>query len=121
MGIDPIGAYRNTAYMGMSGKLNGASAAKEAGPGLALSASEVKPKTSYQELDEYVKMTPAQRMRADLLKKLGLSEEDLANMSPEERQGVETKLREMVQQQMQEAAKQQYAPKQVGQWIDTTA
>lgn len=122
MGIDALGAYRNAAFMAAPGKLNGPSASKGVDATLGESTTQVKPKTAYEKLDDYVKMTPAQRMRADLLKKMGLSEEDLANMSPEEREGVEAKLREIMQQQMQEVAqKQQYAPNPVGQRIDTLA
>lgn len=76
----------------------------------------------YQELDDYVKMTPAQRMRADLLKKLGLTEEDLAAKSPEEQQAIQEKLTELIQQQMQQAqAKQEAGAKKTGQWVDTVA
>jgi hypothetical protein len=117
MAIKPMGVSNELVYMGGAGRLS----QLNAGKALTQAPTDARLKTSYQELDDYVKMTPAQRMRVDLLQKLGLTEEDLAGMAPEERQGVETRLREMIQQQMQEAAKQQFAPKQVGQWIDTTA
>ena len=117
MGFDAIGAYRNVALTAGASKVSVASVSK----GATQPLSDVKPKTAYQELDDYVKMTPAQRMRADLLKKLGKTEEEVANMSPEERQGFEAKMRDMIQQQLQEAQKKQLAPRQVGQWIDTTA
>lgn len=117
MAIKPMGVSNELVYAGGIGRLSQLKAGNAATPAAAVT----KPKTSYQELEDYVKMTPAQRMRVDLLKKLGLTEEDLAAMSPEERQGVEAKMRDMIQQQMQQAAKQQFAPKRVGQWIDTTA
>lgn len=75
----------------------------------------------YQQLEDYVKMTPAQRMRMELLQKLGLTEEDLAGMTPDERAGIETKLRDMVREQMDQAGSGQQGPRQPGQWIDTTA
>jgi hypothetical protein len=76
----------------------------------------------YQELEDYVKMTPAQRMRADMLKKMGLTEEDLAAKPPEEQQAIQAKLTEMIQEQMRQAqAKQESGAKQVGQWVDTVA
>lgn len=76
----------------------------------------------YQKLDDYVKMTPAQRMREELLKKLGLTEDELASKSPQEREGIETKLRDLVKQQMQDAqAKHLTTMQPVGQLIDTTA
>jgi hypothetical protein len=69
------------------------------------------------ELEAYVKMTPAQRMRYELLKKLGITEDDLGKMTPDQRKGVETKLADLVKQEMAKAQKaQQTAPK-----IDTYA
>lgn len=104
MAIDPIGAFRGTSMSAGAGRVSSGS-----GFAAALEQAGAKPKTSYQELEDYVNMTPAQRMRADLLKKLGLTEDDLASMSPAERQGVEAKLQELVQQQMQEAQARQQA------------
>ena len=66
-------------------------------------------------------LTSTERMRADLLQKLGLTEEALAVMSPEERKSVETKLRELVHEQMREAQAEQSAQDKVGQWINTVA
>lgn len=54
--------------------------------------------------DEFLKfqaMTPAQKMRAMMLAKLGVTEEQLKAMSPEERAKVEQKLKDMVKQQVQ--------------------
>ncbi|WP_296948956.1 hypothetical protein [uncultured Massilia sp.] len=109
MAIDPISAFRGTAITASTGRISGSG-----GFAAALEQAGVKPKTSYQELEDYVNMTPAQRMRADLLKKLGLTEDDLANMSPEARQGVEAKLQELVQQQMRETKEKQQAKQQAG-------
>lgn len=71
--------------------------------------SSTAPKSNAQQLEDYVNMTPEQRMRADLLKKLGVTEEELANMTPEERAGIEQKMKEMVQELTQQAAAQQAA------------
>ncbi len=108
MAIDPIGTLRNASATGGAARSGGS------GGGFAAvleQASAGKPvtRTAYQELQDYVDMTPAQRMRADLLKKLGLTEDDLAAMPADERQGVEAKLRELVQQQIQEAQQKQQA------------
>ena len=46
-------------------------------------------KTAAQELEEYLKKTPAQHMRDAILKELGLTEADLAAMPPEKRQAIE--------------------------------
>jgi hypothetical protein len=107
MAIDAISSYRNTVFALDSRRPVGAGSTKDT--------------DLYKQLDDYVKMTPAERMRGHLLQKLGLTEEELAVMSPEERQSVETKLRELVQQQMQEAQADQGAPDKVGQWVNTVA
>jgi protein-disulfide isomerase-like protein with CxxC motif len=82
---------------------------------LTESSTSVKPKTAAQELDEYVKMTPEQRMRADILNKLGLTEEELAAMSPEDRQAAEQKIAEMSRELMQHSGERK------GSIIDTSA
>lgn len=118
MAIDGINGYR---------AMNGTSAAKFPGSGAAtgtagLSGPGGGPGADpYRQLEDYVKLTPAQRIRVDLLEKLGLTEEELASMTPEQRKAVEEKLRDLVQQQMQEAQARQAAPDKVGQWIDTLA
>lgn len=112
MALDPINAFRHSPITAGTGRLGGPSFA-----GALDAARGTAPRTAAQELQDYVDMTPEERMRADLLKKLGLKEEDLASMSAEERQGIETKLRELVQQQMQEAAARQTT----GTRIDTLA
>lgn len=57
--------------------------------------------TAAEELDAYVKMTPAQRMTASILKSLGLTQADLDAMSPAERAAVQAKIDAIMQQQMQ--------------------
>lgn len=46
-------------------------------------------------------MTPAEKMRAMMLAKLGVTEDQLKAMSPEDRKKVEDKLKDMVKQQVQ--------------------
>lgn len=58
-----------------------------------------------QELENYMKLTPAERIREAVLKKLGLTEADLANMPPSARQGIEDKIGEMVKEMMAESNK----------------
>jgi hypothetical protein len=48
--------------------------------------------------------TPAERMREQLLARLGLKESDLANMSGEERKAVEAKLAEMIKEEVERSA-----------------
>jgi hypothetical protein len=50
---------------------------------------------------KYQAMTPAQKMRAMMLAKLGVTEEQLKAMSPEDRAKIEQKLKDMIKQQVQ--------------------
>lgn len=50
---------------------------------------------------DYAKMTPAQKMRAAMLGKLNVTEEQLKAMSPEERKKVEDKIKDMIRQQVE--------------------
>ena len=78
MATDPISALRNTSSITNTTKTSGS------GSGFADALSQATgaaPKTAARQLEDYVNMTPEQRMRADLLKKLGLTEEDLAKVS----------------------------------------
>jgi hypothetical protein len=53
-----------------------------------------------QQFLEYANMTPAQRLHAQMLAKLGLTEDQFNAMSPADRQKVEDKIREMIKQQI---------------------
>ena len=52
----------------------------------------VKSSKAQQELDQYLKMSPQERMRAAILKQLGLTEEQLAALPPEQQKAVEDKI-----------------------------
>lgn len=120
MAITPIDAFRNRVITASAGKLGGSGTGFA--DALGKTGGSVKKSDVYRELDDYVKMTPAQRIRAELLKKLGLTEEDLAAKPPEEQQAIQQKLTEMIQQQMKDAQdKQQGTASKVGQWVDTVA
>jgi hypothetical protein len=53
----------------------------------------------------YARMSPAERMRDNILKSMGLTENDVNAMSPADRQKLEDKIKELIKQQMEEAAK----------------
>ena len=55
----------------------------------ALASQTQTTKTAAQELEEYLKKTPAQHMRDAILKEMGLTEDDLAAMPPAKRQAIE--------------------------------
>ncbi|MBV6322793.1 hypothetical protein [Duganella violaceipulchra] len=60
--------------------------------------------TAAQELDTYMKKSPAQRMQEMILKSLGLTPEGLAAKSPEEQASIMAKVGEILRQKMEEAA-----------------
>ena len=49
---------------------------------------------------EFVKQSPAERLRAAMLKELGLTEESLAAMSPGERLAIEEKIKDRLKEKM---------------------
>lgn len=50
---------------------------------------------------KWARMTPEERMRANVLASLGLTEESLAAMEPEERKKIEEKVREMIREKIE--------------------
>jgi hypothetical protein len=70
----------------------------EDGPA-GLNAAPVK--TAKEEFLDYAKMTPAQKMRASMLSKLGVTEEQLKAMDAKERQKIEDKIKEMIKAEIE--------------------
>jgi ABC-type transporter MlaC component len=66
----------------------------------AISASASAAKTAAQQFQQYASMTPAQRLHAQMLAKLGLTEDQFKAMSPADQQKVEDKIRDMIKQQL---------------------
>lgn len=64
---------------------------------------------------ELANMNPMDRMRAGILKSMGLTEDDLKSMSPQQRQDVEQKIREMIEQEFQKNTDKK------GQLVDVSA
>lgn len=58
-------------------------------------------KTAKDDFLDYAKMTPAQKMRASMLSKLGVTEEQLRGMDPKERQKIEDQIKEMIKAQIE--------------------
>jgi hypothetical protein len=56
--------------------------------------------TAEQKFLDYAKMTPAERMHAQMLAQLGLTEDQFKAMSPADQQKIEDKIREMIKQQV---------------------
>ncbi|KRA60239.1 hypothetical protein ASD79_08355 [Caulobacter sp. Root655] len=85
-------------------KINQATAAATTKATDATSASGVSAapvKTAKDEFLDYAKLTPAQKMRAAMLGKMGLTEEQLKAMDPKERQKIEDKLKEQIKAQIE--------------------
>lgn len=57
-----------------------------------------------QKFLKYAQMSPMDRMRANILKSMGLSEQDLKNMTPDQRAAVEQKIKELIEQSFQKNA-----------------
>jgi hypothetical protein len=68
-----------------------------------------------QEFMDYAKMDPMARMRANILKSMGLTEDDLKKMTPEQQKAVEQKIEQIIQQQLQKNAGK------TGQVVDVSA
>lgn len=71
----------------------------------ASSASPVGEMSAKDEFMKYQRMTPAEKMRAAMLSKLGLTEEQVKAMSPEDRKKVEEKIRDMIKQEVENSDK----------------
>ena len=89
-------------------KVNGVAGTSATSGSTSVGASSSN-KPSFQsllaELTDYVKGTPGERMEKMILAKLGITEEDLKKMSPEEREKVMQKVRDMMKKEL-EAQKQ---------------
>jgi hypothetical protein len=55
-----------------------------------------------QDFLNYAKMSPAERLRASILKGMGLTEQQLDQMPPAQRQAVEQKIEEIIKQKLQQ-------------------
>jgi hypothetical protein len=76
---------------------SGASSSDSDGSEMSASDSTKTGKTASEEFHDWMDMTPGEKMRAAILEELGITEEDLANMTPEARQNVEAGIAERVQ------------------------
>ena len=68
-------------------------------PSTSRLASSFQAKSPAQEFLEYANMTPAQRLHAEMLFELGLTEDQYKAMSPADQQKVEAKIRDLVKKQ----------------------
>lgn len=99
MSISGIGASAFFSVMG-SAKLNGVAPIAATSSGGLSAAGETR-KSARDEFLEFAQMTPAERMRAAMLQRLGLKEEDLEGMSADARKAVEEQLKAMIKEQVE--------------------
>lgn len=57
-------------------------------------------KTAYEELQEYLSKTEAQRLREKILKQLGMTEEDLKALPPDKRAAIEDTIAQKIKEYM---------------------
>ena len=68
----------------------------------ATSSLAAKPaETAAQKFTDYANMTPAQRLQAEMMSQLGITEDQFKAMSPADQAKVMDKIREMIKQQAQ--------------------
>jgi hypothetical protein len=87
----------------MSVSVSGVSPASSSGAQSSTSLSAKAAKTAAQQFLAYANMTPAQRLHAQMLAKLGLTEDQFKAMSPADQQKVEDKIRDMIKKQLSES------------------
>ncbi|PVM93016.1 hypothetical protein [Caulobacter endophyticus] len=59
-----------------------------------------------QELYDYAAKSPAEKMRAAILGKLGVTEEEVAAMDPKEREKLEAKIKQMIKDEVTQQAEE---------------
>ena len=57
-----------------------------------------------QDFLDYAKMSPMERMRAEILKSLGLTEQQYKELSPAQQQAVDQKVQQIMMKQLQQNA-----------------
>jgi hypothetical protein len=73
----------------------------------ATSSLAAKPaETAAQKFTDYANMTPAQRLQAEMMSQLGITEDQFKAMSPADQAKVMDKIRDMIKQQAQNTGDQ---------------
>ena len=78
----------------------------------AESIVDAAPKSENDAVAEFLKfaeMTPAEKMRYMILQQMGLSEEDLENMTPDEQAAIEQKIKEQIEAQLKKEQEEKQA------------
>ena len=80
------------------------SSASASGTTSASSSGTSQGNSVVQDFLDYAKMSPAERMRENILKSLGLTEQQFEKLSPAQQQAVNQKIQQIMLQQMQQNA-----------------
>jgi hypothetical protein len=86
-------AQRSASSTGSSPLTTGAAASVEA-------VAAEQPMTAAQKLEEFLRKTPAEHMRDAILKEMGVTEEELDAMPPEQRAAVEETIAEKIKERL---------------------
>jgi hypothetical protein len=106
MNISSVGPLMPSSSGGVSGGSPSSTSTLEASQGLSSPPSVV------EQFLAYARMSPMERMRASILNGMGLSEDDLNAMSPADREKVEAKIKQLIEEKIKEAQKEK------GQFVD---
>lgn len=99
MSISGVGAYSSLFSPAGMARLNATPKPEETEGTGPLSAAPAK--SARDEFLDYARMSPAEKMRAAMLARLGLKEEDVKAMSAEDRKAVEDKIAKMIKEQVE--------------------
>jgi hypothetical protein len=111
-------ATRTVSSFGASTLTQTQTATATASAGSATGESTTSAKSAREAFLDYAKLTPAQKMRAAILSKLNITEEELKAMPPKKRQRIEDQIKEMIKQQVMGGDKDKI---QRGTLLDLTA
>jgi hypothetical protein len=75
-----------------------------AGPSASASGTPSQDNSVVQDFLDYAKMSPAERMRENILKSLGMTEQQFEKLSPAQQQAVNQKIQQIMLQQIQQNA-----------------
>jgi len=100
MSISLFGTLPSSGFSATSPFAKQSSSSSSANSSANSAASNTSADSAVQKFLEYAKMTPAERLHAEMLSQLGLTEDQFKALSPADQQKVEDKIREMIKKQL---------------------
>ena len=90
--------------IGSSNPMGGAAGAQQpASAGGFFAPAATEQTGARKEFSDYMKKSPAEQMRDQILASMGLTEEKLKAMPPKQREAIEEKIKEMIKTKVEEA------------------